>query len=80
MKRIWETSAKPAMAYTPLIGITLNSGGYAVNNKLTNQRLFGVVMSFAALIYLCAANVQAQTSSSMHRGIIYSNPRVYNGE
>jgi cytohesin len=37
-------------------------------------------MSFAALICLCAANVQAQTSSSVHGGIIYRNPRVYNVE
>ena len=80
MKRIWEISAKPTMAYTPLIGTTLNSGGYTVNNKLTNHTLFGVTMSFAALICLCAANVQAQTSSSVHSGIIYRNPRVYNVE
>jgi ankyrin repeat protein/transglutaminase-like putative cysteine protease len=51
-----------------------------VNNKLTNKMLFAVTMSFAALIYLCAANVQAQTSSSVNRGIIYRNPRVYNVE
>ncbi len=42
--------------------------------------LFKVTMSLAALICLCAANVQAQTSSSEHSGLIYRNPRVYNIE
>ncbi|MFB0555182.1 MAG: ankyrin repeat domain-containing protein [Phycisphaerae bacterium] len=51
-----------------------------MNIKLTNQTFSGVIMSFTALICLCAANVQAQTSSSVHKGIIYRNPRVYNIE
>ncbi|MBC8472325.1 MAG: ankyrin repeat domain-containing protein, partial [Planctomycetes bacterium] len=46
----------------------------------TFHMLFRVTMSFAVLICLCAVNIQAQTSSSVHRGIIYRNPRVYNIE
>ena len=80
MKRMWEIPAEPAIANTSLIGITFNSGGYAVNNKLTNQTLFRVTMSLAALICVCAANAQAQTNSSEHSGVIYRNPRVYNIE
>jgi transglutaminase-like putative cysteine protease len=68
------------MAYTPLIGITLDPGEYATNNKLAYQTLLGVTMSFAALICMCAADAQVQTSSSVHKGIIYRNPRVYNVE
>ena len=68
------------MAYIPLIWTNLDSGEYAINNKPTNQTLFGAIISFAALICLSAMGVLAQASTSVHEGIIYRNPRVYNVE
>ncbi|HUU18847.1 MAG TPA: ankyrin repeat domain-containing protein [Sedimentisphaerales bacterium] len=42
--------------------------------------LFRVTMSFAALICMSAANAPTETNSSVHSGVIYRNPRVYNVE
>ena len=68
------------MAYTPLIRITSNSGGYAMNSKFANHMFLGITLCFAALICGCAANAQGEKSGSEHKGVIYRNPRVYNIE
>lgn len=39
-----------------------------------------MINMIAALICLCAANIQAETGSLEHKGVIYRNPRVYNVE
>jgi len=53
--------------------------GMFVRHKAFHM-LVGITLGFAALICGCAANVQAQTNSSEHSGVIYRNPRVYNVE
>ena len=51
-----------------------------MKNSLKSHGFLWIAMGLVATMCLCAASVQAQTSSSVHKGIIYRNPRVYNVE
>lgn len=51
-----------------------------MKNSFKSYGLFRIAMGLIATMCLCAANVLAETGSSVHRGLIYRNPRVYNVE